>query len=165
MEKLLDQLAEIFKSEVDLHQDLLQTANALNKALKAQNLDTIESCTSIHDKQVNQIARLEEKRIKCTSELASLLEIKEEIPKMDSLLQRIPQQWCTRLSTFQLKLKDQIRVLSKINTSNSILLQEGISFINSNIMMFQSPSKTNQYSGKGKSTVITANRNLINKVI
>lgn len=165
MEKLLEQLADILKSESDLHQDLLKTASDLNEALKAQNLDSIETCTSIHDEQVYQIAKLEEKRIECTSEIAVVLEIKEEIPKINSLLLRVPKKWCTSLSALQLKLKEQIRVLSKINTSNRILLQEGISFINSNIKMFQSPPRTHQYGGKGKSAVIASSRNLINKVV
>ncbi len=165
MEKLLEQLADILKGESDLHQDLLKTADALNEAIKAQNLDTIQTCTSIYDEQIYQIAKLEEKRIECTSEIAGLLNIKEEIPKLDTLLQRVPQTWRTRLSALQTNLKRQIRELTKINTSNRILLQEEISFINSSIMMFQSPPRTIQYGGKGKTAVLSTSRNLINKVV
>jgi len=165
MDKLLEQLVDILKSESALHQDLLKTANALNEALKAKDLDSIESCTSIHDEQVYQIGRLEEKRIECTCEIAGLQKINEEYLKMDCLLQRIPQKWRTSLSELQLKLREQIRELSNINTSNRILLQEGISFINSNILMFQSSPRTHQYGGKGKSAVIATGRNLINKVV
>ncbi len=165
MEKLLEQLVDILKNESDLHQDLLKTADTLNEAIKTKNLESIMNCTSTQDEQVYQIAMLEEKRIECTCKIADLLELKEEIPKMDSLLQRVSQKWRTSLSALQLKLREQIRELSKINTSNRILLEEGISFINSNIMMFQSSPRTHQYGGKGKSAVIAPSRNLINKVV
>jgi flagellar biosynthesis/type III secretory pathway chaperone len=165
MEKLLEQLADILEKECDLHQDLLKTADALNEALKAQNLESIQTCTSIHDEQVYQITKLEEKRIDCASEIADVLKIKEENPKLDSLLQKVPQQWRARLSALQLKLKEQIKELFKINTSNRILLQEGISFINSSMKMFRSSPRTYQYGGKGKSAAFAASCSLINKVV
>ncbi len=166
MDKLFEQLAEILSRESEIHQDLLKTAKTFNEAIKAEDLESIQNCTSIHDEQVCQIAKLEEKRIECTSEIAGLLGIKDEIPKISAILPRVPQEWQKRFSALQMVLKEQIMEISKINTSNRILLQEGLSFINNNVRIFQQPTTRNfQYGGKGKSAGIPVSRNLINKVV
>lgn len=166
MDKLLEQLSGILSKESEIHQDLLKTAKTFNEAIKAEDLDSIQNCTSIHDEQVYQIAKLEEKRIECTSEIAGLLGIEDEIPKISSILLRVPQQWQKLLSALQIKLKEQIMEITKINTSNRILLQDGLSFISNNVKIFQQSTTRNfRYGGKGKSAGIPVSRNLINKVV
>lgn len=166
MDKLLCQLEEILSRESDLHNDLLLTANSFNKAIKSDNLEQIQQYTALHDEQVYQIAKLEEQRIECATNLARTLELPGEVPKMSSVLEKIPEHWQTRLSGIQLKLKQQIADLSKINTFNRILLQENLSFINSNIVMFQkSTSRSYRYGGKGKPASVSSGRNLINRVV
>ncbi|HEX3019169.1 MAG TPA: flagellar protein FlgN [Chitinispirillaceae bacterium] len=166
MEKLLEKLEAILVKESDHHQDLLKTAVTFNEAIKAEDLQLIQNCTAMHDEQVYKIAKLEDERIECSSEIAVLLGIKDEFPKLNIILQKIPQVWQKRLSSVQAKLKQQIIEISKLNTSSQILLQDALSFINSNIAIYQQSSPNSiRYGGKGKATCALSGRNLINKVV
>lgn len=166
MEKLLEKLELILKSECDLHEELLGTANLFNDAIKKNDLAAIQKFTTQHDEQVYQIAKLEEQRIECATNLARELSLSVETPKMAAVLEKVPPEWHQRLSTVQSKLKEQISELTRINTSNRILLEESLHFINSNIVMFQKSSiRNNNYGDNGKHANISAGRNLINRVV
>lgn len=165
MNKLLEQLENILNAESDLHCDLLQTAKLLNEAIRSKNLDQIQKHTLTYDELVYKVQNLEEKRIECATDLCIILGIKGEAPKMNSLLEKVSEDWRRKLITVQKTLKNQISELSKINDSNNILLQESILFISKNILMFQQASTRNyRYGEKGKATSSHLGRNLINRV-
>lgn len=139
MDKLYDKLLGILSSETQLHELLVEAALAFNNAIKEDNLDKIQSCTAIHDEQICQLEKLESQRTACCSSIASALKLKTI--RLNTLLDHAPDSIKNELSSVHSALKSKIGELSRLTTSNRVLLENGLAFITNSVTYIQTTQK------------------------
>ncbi|MBN1756941.1 MAG: flagellar export chaperone FlgN [Chitinispirillaceae bacterium] len=149
MKNTLEQLEQVLASELNVHEEFLVSARQFNKAIREQDLDAIDRERAVHDATVCRIEKLEVERMSYCRVLAQSLGIKRDPVKLGMLLEKIPPQWRDRLSMLQEALKKTISELSKISTSNRILLEEGLRVVHATCS-FVRQSAGSRYAPYGK---------------
>ncbi len=153
MENLYNELERILCSEVEVHVAIVETAHALNKSLKENNIPEINSFTQRHDEQICQIEKLEEQRIEYSVLIAKKLGIKTKEPKLANLIENAPSSFKQRLCELHSKLLKEINELSKLTVSNQLLLENAMSIINCTFAFIrQSQKKYQPYSATRKTS-------------
>lgn len=149
MENVLEKLEHVLTSELEVHNDFLASALEFNRAIKEQNLSDIDRQRAVHDDTICRIEKLENERITCCTVLARSLGVVRQPLKFAMLLEKLPPQWRNRFTTLQQMLKSKISELSKISTSNRILLEEGLRVAGATFSFVQQ-SAGNRYAAYGK---------------
>ncbi len=147
MENLYNELEHILCSEVDIHVAVVETAQALNKSLRENNIPEIISFTQRHDEQICQIEKLEEQRIEYSVLIAKKIGMKTKEPKLVNLIDNAPSTFKQPLRNLHSKLTKAINDLSKLTVSNQLLLENAMSIINCTFAFIrQSQKKYQPYS-------------------
>ena len=166
MDKELQELESILKSELELHNALCETARLFNDAIKGNDLALMQKHIFEQDEKICKIEHLEESRITCISELSKKIVPPERDLKMNAVLEVISPDWKNRLAPLQSSLKSTINKLSKINTSNRILLEEANLIITKTFEMIRhSQDHLQSYSARGKIPVRRSGCALYNNVV
>ena len=165
MENELEKLEQVLTSELTVHNEFLDSAQEFNRALREQDLAGIDRQRAVQDTTVTRIEKLESERIACCTELARSFGITREPIKLGMLLEKMPLQWRGRMSTLQETLKTKVSELSKISTSNRILLEEGLRMVRSTYTFIQQAAGTRYapYGRHGRTIASTAPQNIINR--
>ncbi|NLG16917.1 MAG: flagellar protein FlgN [Fibrobacter sp.] len=151
MEKSLQELEQILSREVEVHSSMIQTAGAFNKAIKGNDLPALQQHSADQDRQICQIEKLEERRVECVNELSGSLGLTPAASRLQLMLEKLPEQWRPRFATVHTALKQKIAELSRLNTSNRILIEEALGTIgNTFSFLQQSNGKYAQYGARGK---------------
>ena len=149
MENTLEQLEQVLTSELDVHDAFLVSARQFNKAIREQDLAGIDRERGVHDATVCRIEKLEGERMSCCRVLAQSLGVRRDPVKLNVLLEKLPAQWRERLGRLQDALKTRIAELSKLSTSNRILLEEGLRVVHATCS-FVRQSAGSRYAPYGK---------------
>jgi hypothetical protein len=166
MNNVLEKLEQILSVEIEVHDIFLAAAHEFNAAIKNQNLADIDRQRAIHDETICRIEQLENERISCCTVLAGSLGIVKKPLKLGMLLEKVPQQWRNRLGSLQMALKSKIGELSKISTSNRILLEEGLRVVGSTFSFVQQAagSRYAAYGKHGRSVAGPALQSMVNRI-
>jgi flagellar biosynthesis/type III secretory pathway chaperone len=165
MENRFDELAALLDSELRIQNELIGNAESFNKAIKENDLYSMQLQSSKHDTQLCLLEKLEESRIACCRELSKSLGFATSEPKLASLIDKAPEQAGKKLSNLHKSLKESVSSLSKINTSNRILLEESLNMISATFSMIQQSSKKyNPYGAKGRNSTASAGHLIINRI-
>jgi flagellar biosynthesis/type III secretory pathway chaperone len=166
MDKELQELESILKSELELHDALCETARLFNDAIRSNDLALMQKHILEQDEKICKIEHLEESRITCCSELSKNIVSPAKDAKMSAIIDAISPDWKKRLSPLQSSLKSVINKLSKINTSNRILLEEANTIINKTFDMIRhSQDHLQSYSAQGKIPARRSGCALYNNVV
>jgi hypothetical protein len=166
MEKQLEELELLLSQELDLHNSLLNVTKEFNGAIKENNLDLIRKKTTEQDEHICSIERLEESRKECCKSILGQLNSTIFNAKFTYILERLPDNWKTKLMKLHASLKSVIQELTSINTSNRILLEEADRMIGKTLAYFtQSRTTLYSYSQQGKVPVKQSGFTLYNNVI
>jgi flagellar biosynthesis/type III secretory pathway chaperone len=164
MEKSLQELEHILSREVEIHSSMVETAEAFNKAIKENDLTALQQHSSEQEKQIYQIEKLEEQRVECFKTISSFLGLPAAVSKLHQIIEKLPEQWRQKFSSIHTSLKQKINDLSKLNTSNQILIEEAIGFIGNTFSFLQQANgKFAQYGIKGRTAGTPSTSTLINK--
>lgn len=163
MDALLDKIEKILTAEVDLHQEMLKSSLDFNVAIKNGDNEGIIKQKNMHDTALCTLERLEEERIASCKDVAQALGIMRSPLKLSMLLGSISAEWKKRLEKQQMLLWGKISELSALNTSNRILLEEGLKMIAATFDCIKKSG--NRFSGYGKSgqTMSSSLMSIINR--
>jgi flagellar biosynthesis/type III secretory pathway chaperone len=169
MDQLLDSLTTILENEVQLHDDLIRSAGNINKTIRESDLDGLQKNTTQYDEQICVLEKLEEKRLEHCRQLGRNAGMEEErirqaVP-LNALMEHLPQENRLKLETIRAHLRSKMQELSKVNTSNKILIEESLSAITSTFSIIRkSAERFAGYGQKGNMAVKKTGCALINKI-
>lgn len=166
MEKEFKELEENLVLELKLHDSLLTTAQSFNSAVKNDDLEAIQKYTRAYDEHICQIERLEEKRVLlCTTISGSGAKAVNSV-KLDSILTKASSDVQSRIRDVRNNLKRKIQLLSKVNTSNQILIHEAMELIATTFKIIGNEgNRFSPYNGKGKGAVPVSTQRIFNKIV
>jgi flagellar biosynthesis/type III secretory pathway chaperone len=164
MEPLIKDLETILENELVLHEQLLDAAKKMNRAIKAEELAKVKESRRLYDELTCQIETLEEKRLVINDALAKSLKI-ENHPNLLRIINKLPDNRKEKLSKLRTDLKSTIEELKRTNSSNQILLTESLRTI-AKIFQFidSSRAKPSGYKYQGKKASVLINRTIINTI-
>lgn len=166
MKDTFETLEQVLKSELESHTALLATAMEFNRAIKEENMDSINRERTVHDEVICRIERLEEQRIACFGTLARSLGVAGKQVRLAKLLEKAPPEWHERLCAIQKLLRDKMTEVSRITISNRILLEEGLKVVANTFSMLRGAGgKYSCYGNRGESVSRSAFNSLINKTV
>ncbi len=165
MNSTYEELVRILSCELELHNNLVETANVFNKSIREDNLPQIQNYTVKHDELICQLEKLEEKRIELSGIIANKIGIKKREPRLSLLIESAPYDLRSTLSNVHCKLKEKIDELSKITVSNRILLENALTVINSTISIYQQSQKKFEPYGIRKKGKAFQSYSLINRTV
>lgn len=165
MERIYEELEKNLAQELKIHDSLLAAAHSFNAAIKADDLDAIEKYTRVYDEHVCQIERLEEKRVQLCNDLSENNTLTAKPVKLDKVLDNAPLNLQKRILELRTSLKEKIKLLSRINISNQILIQEAIDLISSTFTIISNAgNRLSPYNGKGKESANMSTQCIINQI-
>jgi uncharacterized coiled-coil protein SlyX len=126
METRLDELIRVLEEERRIHEQLLDAARSMNGALRERKHSAIAGCCVRHDTLIFQIEQLEEKRLSLCDALGQSLAIVGGHFNLSDVIAALPADQRMPLVKLQRQLKSLIGELTKVNTSNHILLHDAL---------------------------------------
>jgi hypothetical protein len=166
MENQIQELESILKQELDLHNSLLHVAKEFNGAIKENDIEMIQKKTTEQDEHICSIERLEESRNNCCKALHQQFNIAINNIKLTHIIDKMPENWKSRLAQLHSSLKAVIQELSFINSSNRILLEEADRIIGKTLTYIIKPVNPHySYSQQGKVPVKRSEFTFYNNII
>ena len=165
MQNVLEKLEQVLTSELEVHEEFLASSREFNRVIRDEDLDGIDRQRTVQDETVCRIEKLEKERRSCCTVLARSFGIAREPLKMSMLLEKVPSQWRDRLNSLQETLKGTVREVTKISTSNRILLEEGLRVVQSTYAYVQQAagSRYAPYGQHGRTVSKPLLQSIINK--
>jgi hypothetical protein len=166
MIELLEKLETVLQSEVDMHATMIVSSQEFNAALRSGDLAIIDRQRIVQDEAICKIEHLETQRMDCCTAAAEVLGIIKKPLRLTQLLDKIPNDWRTRLEKVHSALKGKINELTAINISNRILLEEGLKMLGNTFSIVRQAGK--KYAGYGNQGQVTASppfRSIINRTV
>lgn len=166
MEKIYEELEKNLAQELQIHNSLLAAAHSFNNAIKNNDLDSLQKYTIVYDEHICQIEKLEENRIQLCKDLSQTDSSSNKPVKLDTILKTAPENIKERIHEIRSSLKEKIKHLYRINTSNQILIQEAMNLITTTFTIVgNSCNKLSPYNGKGKeSSHVSSTTRIINQI-
>jgi len=165
MENLLEKIEDVLIAEVEVHTSMISSSHQFNEAIKSGEHESINKQRIVNDDAVCTLEKLEEKRTDYCSEAAGRLGIFRKPLKLSMLLEKIPAEWKKRLEHQQQVLKLKIAELTSINTSNRILLEEGLKVIGATFTCIKkTESRFAGYGNRGQ-TMPSSLISIINRTV
>ncbi len=163
---LFDELIQLLAQENELHLNLIETAQQINQSIRKDDLASLQKACSIYDQLICSVEQIEEQRIRSTARLQKTLGESAPSPRLTSLIDHCDPVQRKKLEALKTNLQNSITELSKINTSNSLLLQEALGAITSTFKMIKESSRQkNGYRYKGDRSRSTAAVSMFNQVM
>jgi flagellar biosynthesis/type III secretory pathway chaperone len=160
----LDRLKTVLDKELALHAHLLETAQALNEALKKRAVDEVHKVSLHYDETTMQIERLEEQRLLLSDALAKHYGESGHV-NLRTLIALMPADKRPEFEELQRNMKLKIGELTRINTSNKILLEASLSTIARTVeMMTLTENKLAGYKSLGQKDTKPIQRALFNQI-
>lgn len=129
MEEILEKIEKVLIAEVETHSAMITSSHEFCEAIKSGETETIDQKRARNDEMICTLEHLEEQRSEYCNEAAHKLCILKTPLKLAMLTAKIPAEWKLRIEKQHQALKAKINELTKINTSNRILLEEGLKVI------------------------------------
>ncbi|MFP4164037.1 MAG: flagellar protein FlgN [Chitinispirillaceae bacterium] len=164
--KLYDELIQLLTQENEIHQHLVDIAASMNSIIKKDNVIELQKSSSKYDEHVCILEKVEERRIECCSRIQNALGENVQSNRFASLVGFCEPQQRKKLENLKESLNKRIAELTRINTSNSLLLQEGLGAISRTFdMIRESTQQKNGYRHKGDFSPRTSGISVFNQVM
>lgn len=165
MEKLFEELKKVLTEELTIHVSIVDTAQSINDALKRKNVTQVRSLTEMYDSYAGQIEACETKRLEVCDAI-----IQERNPalrhlNLQNIIQLLPAHEQEGFVEVRLALKEKLRELASINTSNQILLSESLRVIAKNFeLVAQVRNKLAGYKKTGIMDNAVTHKSIVNHI-
>ncbi len=157
-----EELVEILGEQLVVQDRISTAAKMLREAIVSRDLGSITRVLSEYDTLTEQMDSLERDRIDLTKEFS---EITIAHPRLTHILPYLPEEYKTKLLGLRTQLQSKIKGNARMNSDNTILLEESLINIHKNVMMIVSAKASHKgYRMNGKSGDAQP-RNFVNKVI
>ncbi|MFP4013542.1 MAG: flagellar protein FlgN [Chitinispirillaceae bacterium] len=164
--RLFDDLIQLLIQENDIHRQLINIATAMNRIIKHDDIASLQKSSSKYDEQICLLEKTEERRIECCNRIKRALGEQVSSNRLITLMNYCDTDQKSKLEELKSSLNSLISELSKINTSNSLLLEEGITAIAQTFdMIRESARQKNGYRHKGDFSPRTSGVSVFNQVM
>lgn len=165
MEKQYEELKSVLADELSIHSDLVKTAEKMNAAIKKKDVDTVKILTARYDEYIGQIETLENKRLELCDGITKALKPQNRHMNLKSIIAMMPKEQQKPFSDIGTSMKKKINELSRLNTSNQILLNESLTAIGKKFeLITQFQNKLAGYKQSGTIDKEQVRRNIINHI-
>lgn len=164
--RLFDDLIQLLTQENDIHCHLIDIASSMNSIIKHEDIASLQKSSSMYDEQICLLEKAEERRIECCVRIQKALGESVSSSRLATLMNYCDQEQKATLEALKTSLNSRISELSRINTSNSLLLEEGIGAIARTFdMIKESTRQKNGYRHKGDFSPKTSGVSVFNQVM
>jgi len=125
MKEQAQKLRTVLESERGAHDQLLAAAEAMNTALKGGQVAEVKRNAARYDELTVQIERLEEQRLAACDAIARSAGLNGH-PNLSAIIAALPVEHRGNLDTVRSDLKRAITGLTKVNTSNRVLIESAL---------------------------------------
>jgi len=152
-EQLLSELTEILKKESFLYEKLLKTAEKKKETLIENEIENLFDHVETDQELIEQINKLENRRLEIMDNLDDKLEIKSEELSYQEFANNIPEKWKNELNPIREKLVNTLEEFHVLNEENKKLIEEAVKFNKFSIDLIVDNLKKNNttYHTKDKS--------------
>lgn len=160
----VDALKEVLTRELTIHEELIETANRLNAALRENRLEEVRDISARYDSCTCRIEHLEQERLAVCDRLAARLGLPDRHVNIRRLLDSLPGEEREGLAKVRDRLKQKLGSLARVNTSNRILMEESLQEISRTVeFMSRAGGKPAGYRRGGKLDTSVMRRSMINR--
>lgn len=129
MAGLINQLIDVLNQQNEIFENLVELSVNKKNVLIKNNVEALKEITDSESSLVNKNSRLDKKRIQCFKDIASVLNIHDDIT-LSSLIEIIKnQKEAETLKDIRNKTKNLMETLKKNNDENRQLLQYSIEHV------------------------------------
>ncbi|MBD3321423.1 MAG: hypothetical protein GF350_10050 [Chitinivibrionales bacterium] len=165
MDKKITDLIAILRKECETHDTLIEVATAMNTALRENDTGAIQRNSVQYDETTCAIENLEEQRLQLCDSIGRGLKKQRRHLNCAAIADILPPQDAGPLRKIRQELKDKINTLTKINTSNQVLLEDALAGIARAVKLLANEKR--KYSGYrrfGAKDPEFVPKNIVNKV-
>lgn len=155
MASLVEDLIQNLEDQFQCYKQVLHIQDDKTKAIVDNHLDKVHQVTSLENELVGKISRLERQRITIISDIALVLNKKEEeltVLRLTELLKN-SQEESHKLLELRSAIVEVINQLKDINQQNKMLMDHALHYVEFTINAIQTSRSipdTSNYASKGK---------------
>jgi hypothetical protein len=165
METNIDELKKILEQELTLYERLLDSAHAMNKALKCEAVEDVRKASKEHDECTCRIEAIEEKRLCVNDAISQRFGLKPHA-NLSRVIESVPADDRGKLMELRAALRKTLGEIHKTNASNKILLTESLFVIAKTFEIISTASEKFQgYKQLGEKCSSKIDRAIINTVV
>jgi flagellar biosynthesis/type III secretory pathway chaperone len=166
MSAAIDTLMKILDEELQLHSSLLESAAAMNAAIKAGDVAGVQRLSSRYDQMLGRVEQAEERRLSQCDAIAAEHDLAGRHLNVSRIIDLLTDtETKNRLIALRAALKQKVGELAEINCSNRILLEEGLRTVAKTFeMATKAGSPPAGYEKKGRKDTRTVSRSIINQL-
>ena len=158
-------LIKILSDELQVHQSLIDAAKGMNEAIRSKDLKNLQAYTARYDALIGRLDDLEEQRLEACDSYAKAHTEHKHLTLIALLSLHTSEPQHSELVKIRSSIKDKIVELTKLNTSNHILLEASLAIIAKNFeIILKTQEKFQGYGYGGAPTLRNINRNFLNKI-
>jgi|GEM_PF-936952 len=165
-EETITQLVAVLEDEVQAHENLVETAQRLNDAIKRKDVKDVQAQTQRYDSFIGRVEELEEQRLALCDAYAQASTGDRRHMTLAAIIASLSDETLRgRVSALRASIREKIMTLSRLNTANQILLEASLAGIAKSFeIMLRSREKFQGYGNGGVPTPRTTTRNILNKI-
>ncbi len=165
MDTLFEELKTVLSDELNIHTNCVNIAADMNTAIKQKEVDKVQRLTGQFDVLIGQIEMLEVRRLELCDDITRAFKPQNRHMNLQGIIALIPEKDKKPFSEIRTSLKEKINELSKVNTSNRLLLHESISVIGKNFeMITESQNRLAGYKQTGTMEKKLVRKNIVNHI-
>lgn len=141
----IENLIKILKEEEEIYSEILKLANKKTEMIAEDNIDEIEKIAKEEEEKLKQARILEYKREDEIIKIEKNLQI-EKITDLSSLLNNIEDEKLREnLKQAQIKFKDTLEELKRVNMINNTLIKDALEYITLSLNLITGATADNTY--------------------
>ncbi|TKJ40281.1 hypothetical protein CEE37_08110 [candidate division LCP-89 bacterium B3_LCP] len=166
MDRFIQELIDLIKEEEKVLSAFLNLLNLQKQYLLADEIEQFQSTTQRQDELVNEIKKLENKRIDKVREFASTEGLRDDEITLTHLIEVTLGDVSEELQTMKNNLSKLVEKIHRANRVNEMLIKRSLNFIQKSIdWMIDSSDFTSLYDPNGNTTRQTGTNVIVNKVL
>lgn len=164
-EELIKKISSVISDEMQVHESLVIAAQHMNDSIKRRAVKELQQYTNHYDSLIGRMEELEERRLEVSDAYAKNICNKNHMP-LTAIISTIENDADKNtLQNMRIKIKENISILTRLNTANRILLEAALSAITKNFeIMLKTREKFQGYGNSGTVSSRNISRNLLNKI-
>lgn len=148
-EKMIKELLEILKKELDIYQELLKVSNEKTDIVKEDKTSELDQLVRQEEILIAKVVELEKKRIRILKEICVNLRLKEESISISDLSQYVDEK--QELLEMKEKITKTLKELKRANELNTKLVENSLEYINFSVNLATGADKESiTYEQKGQ---------------
>lgn len=150
---LIDGLISVLNKETAMYEGILKLSKNKTDVIVKGKVTELESITSLEQKMILQLGKLEEERERLVDAIAAELKMKASDVTLAGLEKLLPKEQVGKLKACNNKLPALVKDLGEANVLNSKLIKNSLDYIDFSINILTSVGETgNNYGYSGQSS-------------